>query len=277
MFVFDGDCFSDIKSVPESLLNAMLELPIHTQYLNAYQGKIALLESHYFSIMASLRRARVDVPMHFSLHFFQDQLETYNAVLGDHPNDQTLCIKFYRSQPPNKYKPITSLHFLLTVSETKWSTHESVPIVYKDHYIYANDNAKLFQTHELLRKQAEVFAFENGHDASLMLNHHKRLSESTLGAIFLIQGNLVKTPSLEEGVVATVSRNAIINFLKKEKIHSVEEGSLPLFALQQADELFFFSAQNGFTQVRSFRKKSYAKHQSSALKKAFLRDYRNQL
>ena len=71
--------------------------------------------------------------------------------------------------------------------------------LYKDHYIFANDYSNLFQTNASLRELGQVFAYENGFGAALLLNDHKRLVESTHGAVFLIQHEGIQTPALSEG------------------------------------------------------------------------------
>ena len=90
--------------------------------------------------------------------------------------------------------------------------------LYKDHFFFVNDYSNLFQNINHLRDLAKVFAYENGFGSALLINNHKRLVESTHGAVFLIQPDGIQTPSLSEGTTNTVLRAAFIEFLKKERI-----------------------------------------------------------
>ena len=42
--------------------------------LKIVQGKILFLEDHYFRLMASMRILRMEIPMDFTMEFFEEQL-----------------------------------------------------------------------------------------------------------------------------------------------------------------------------------------------------------
>ena len=133
MINFDGKCFSSFKAAPEALLNCLTSLPIHTHHLVAFKGKISLLEAHYFSIMAALRRFRVEIPMHFTLDFFQEQtdrLNDFNNSLAD-VQIQLLSLKFYRKKDPtDQAAAVTPICFLMQIDQTSWdSKHTGLDFV----------------------------------------------------------------------------------------------------------------------------------------------------
>ena len=262
MINIDGKCFSSFKAAPEAFLNCLTSLPIHTHHLVAFKGKISLLEAHYFSIMAALRRYRVEIPMQFTLDFFQEQTDRLNDFNEKINEIQLLSLKFYRTRELTDNSAVSPICFLMQMDESSWEAKTLELTLYKDHYIFANDYSNLFQTNNPLRELAKVFAYENGFGSALLINNHKRLVESTHGAVFLIQPDGIQTPSLSEGTTNTVLRAAFIEFLKKERKIEEVETEIAVFSIQQAQEVFLISSAYGFINIGQFRKKKFEKDKS---------------
>jgi branched-chain amino acid aminotransferase len=277
MINFNGKCFSGFQSVPEALLCHLTSLPILTHHLLAFQGKISLLEAHYFSIMAALRRSRVEIPMHYTLTFFQEQMDLLSEVNNSREAVQQLSLKFYRDQKPTFDTAITSLCFVMHTDPISLNHKDLDLTLYKDHYVFANEYSNLFQTNESLRKLGQVFAYENGFGAALLLNDHKRLAESTHGTVFLISEGKIQTPALAEGTVNSVLRKAFLDQLKKESEREVIETEIPIFSIQQAEEMFVLSSEYGWVQIRQFRKKKFEMDQSKSIQQKFLEYLSGQL
>ena len=272
MINFDGNCFSSPKAAPKELLSTLISLPIHTHDLIAFKGKISLLEAHYFSIMAALRRFRVAIPMHFTLDYFQEQTDRLNDFNNSLADVQKLSLKFYRKKDPTQAAAVTPICFLMQINQTSWDSCTLNLTLFKDHYIFANDYSNLVQTNASLRKLGQVFAYENGFGAALLINNHKRLVESTHGSVFLIQNENLQTPALSEGAVNTVLRSAFIDFLKKKRKIEGVETEIPVFSIQQAQEVFLISSTHGFVKISQFRKKRFETEKSESLAEQFL-DY----
>ena len=277
MINFNGNCFHSFKAAPEELLHKLTFLPIHTHHLIAFKGKITLLEAHYFSIMATLRRSRVDIPMQYTLEFFQEQLDLLNDFNSSHADFQQLSIKFYRKQNPTQDVKVTSICFLMQFEKVFWDGRTLEITLYKDHYIFANDYSNRFQTNESLRNLAKVFAYENGFGVALLLNDQKRLVESTNGSFFLIEQDIIQTPAISEGSIDDVFRKAFIDFLRNEMEFTLIETEIPMFSIQQAQEMFLISPIYGFVHISQFRKKKFEVKISNRLRDAFLTYLKNQL
>ena len=131
--------------------------------------------------------------------------------------------------------------------------------------VYSN----LFQTNEPLRKLAEVYAFENDFEACLLINNEKKIVESTRGAVFLIFDYKIYTPPLSSGVVNSVSREVLRDFINKNNSYEIIEADIPVFNLQRADEIFLFSFQHGLTKIIKFRRKVYSCEKSKTIEGLF--------
>jgi branched-subunit amino acid aminotransferase/4-amino-4-deoxychorismate lyase len=94
--------------------------------------------------------------------------------------------------------------------------------------------------------------------------------ESTHGAVFLFHEGKIQTPALNEGAFNAVLRRALIDFLNKESEWEVIETEIPIFSIQQAQEVFLISSDHGWIQINQFRKKKFEKLISESIYKKFL-------
>ena len=268
MINFDGTCYHKLSNVPYKLINYFSKLPIHTHHFIAFNRKLIQLEANYFSIMAALRRSRVIIPMKYTLEYFQDQAE---LIIDDNKAAKysLILIQFFRNNIPTKQVPISECSFYMQNLKVDWKNEAISLTLYKDHSVLAGVYSNLFQTNEPLRKLAEVFAFENDFEACLLINNEKKIVESTRGAVFLIFDNKIYTPPLSSGVVNSVSRELLIDFISKNNSYEIIEEEIPVFNLQRAEEIFLFSFQHGLTKIIKFRKKVFGFEKSKTIEGLF--------
>jgi len=72
MINFNGD-----SSAAENILTqnrAFLYGDAVFETLKIVQGKVLFLEDHYFRLMASMRILRMEIPMNFTMEYFEEQL-----------------------------------------------------------------------------------------------------------------------------------------------------------------------------------------------------------
>ena len=80
-------------------------------------------------------------------------------------------------------------------------------------------------------------ARSQGADEALMLNYRGELAEGSLTNVFIVAGEVVKTPSLETGILGGITREIVIG-LAKDKGIEVEETTILPDELLRADEVF---------------------------------------
>jgi branched-chain amino acid aminotransferase len=275
MINFEGTCYQKLSDVPNRFLEYFSELPIHTHHFLVFDKKIIELEANYFSIMAALRRSRVIIPMKYTLEYFQDQTEL--MIEKNKVGKYSLVVaQFYRNNNPTKLSPVCETSFWMQTLKVDWNMKTISLILYKDHTIMAGAYSNLFQTNEPLRKLAEIFAYENDFEACLIINNEKKIVESTRGAVFLIFDNKIYTPPLSSGVVNSVSRKVIIDFISNNNSYEIIEEDIPVFNLQRASEIFLFSFQYGLTKAFKFRKKVFSTEVSKTIEVLFFDRLRNQ-
>lgn len=84
---------------------------------------------------------------------------------------------------------------------------------------------------------AKVEAIQSGCLEALMLNHKGEVAECTGDNVFLVKRGVLKTPSLEAGILEGITRNAVIDLARAANI-PVQETALTRHDVYTADECF---------------------------------------
>ena len=224
-------------------------------------SKILFLEDHYFRLMASMRILRMEIPMDFTMEFFEEQVLT-TVTNNGFAQSSRARITAYRNDG-GFYLPTTNtISFLIHASplDNKDYLLESRPCevdLYKDFYISKQLLSTLKTTNKVLHVTASIYADENDLDNCILLNESKNVVEVLQGNIFMLQGNRLITPPVSEGCCNGVLRKQLLVLAKKiEGLEVIEEVISP-FDLQKADELFYTNVIKGIQSITKYRKKDF--------------------
>ncbi len=224
-------------------------------------SKVLFLEDHYFRLMASMRVVRMEIPMNFTMEYFEEQMVSL-AVNNDFSKSSRARITVFRNDG-GTYLPLTNtISFLVHVVGIEnilysFGQKEYEVDLYKDFYITKQLLSSIKTTNKILNITASIFAHENGLDNCLLLNDSKNVVEAIQGNLFMLMGNKLITPPVSEGCLNGVMRKQILEIAKKvEAIEVVEEAISP-FDLQKADELFVTNVIKGIQPITKYRKKDY--------------------
>ena len=260
MINFNGD-----SSTAENILTqnrAFLYGDAVFETLKIVQGKVLFLEDHYFRLMASMRILRMEIPMNFTMEYFEEQL--LSVVKSNGFEDATRArITIYRNDG-GYYLPTTNtISFLIHTSSLDnqayvWEEKTCEVDLYKDFYISKQLISTLKTTNKVIHVTASIYADENGFDNCILLNDSKNVVEVLQGNLFMLQGNKLITPPVAEGCINGIMRKQVLALAKKvEGLEVVEEVISP-FDLQKADELFFTNVIKGIQSITKYRKKEFA-------------------
>ena len=75
--------------------------------------------------------------------------------------------------------------------------------------------------------------------------------------MFLVKGNVIKTPPLEDGCLRGIIRKQLLTIIPQKKEYELQEVSISPFELQKADELFITNSIIGIQPITKYRKKTY--------------------
>jgi branched-chain amino acid aminotransferase len=219
--------------------------------------KVVFWEDHYFRLMASMRMLRMKIPMEFTLEFLEQEILKTVASQGS-ANTYRVRLNVFRKDG-GLYTPKTNkIDYTIEASESSYQTKESYSLdVYKDFYNYSGLLSTIKTNNRMLNTLASIFADENDLDNCILLNEKKGVVEVTNGNIFVIKGNVIKTPALSEGCIKGIVRNKVIEILSKNKDFTLEETSISPFEIQKADEVFITNAIIGVQPVTGYKKKVF--------------------
>ena len=234
------------------------------------RGQLYFIEDHYFRLMASMRMIRMEIPMSFTLDYFEKQLLDLIAMVGVDTVFKVKCT-VYRKEG-GLYTPSTNaIEFLMEAFEGDVSRKESYRIdVYKDHYVTSGLLSTLKSSNRLLNVLASIYAKENDFDTCVLVNEDKKIVETTNANIFLVKGKSIQTPKLLDGCIKGVARKKMIEILEQHPSYVIEEVSISPFDIQKADEVFVTNAIVGVQPVTNYRKKTYSTEIGLELASSFL-------
>lgn len=232
-------------------------------------AKVLFLEDHYFRLMSSMRIVRMEIPMTFTMEFFETQL-LLAAQAANCTESGRVRLTVFRSgggfylPQTNEVEWIASGIRLENKMYAIGKTPYEVDL-FKDFYVTRQLLSSIKSTNKLVNITGSIFAYENGLDNCLLLNDSKNVIEALNGNVFMLSGQKLVTPPVAEGCLNGVMRRQVLAIAKKiEGLEVVEEAISP-FDLQKADELFITNVISGIQPITQYRKKTYGVELASEL------------
>ncbi|WP_264559351.1 aminotransferase class IV [Flavobacterium sp. N2270] len=230
--------------------------------MKVVDGKILFLEDHYFRLMASMRICRMEIPMNFTMEYFESQVINLLKASTAVENDCRVRFSVYRSGDGFYLPKTNETEFLVTISKLEEamylinnSTYEVE--LFKDSYVTKQLLSTLKTNNKMVQITGSIFANENGYHNCLLLNDEKNVVEALQGNIFMFLNGELITPPLSDGCLNGIMRKQIIEIASKMEDLKVVEKSISPFDLQKADELFITNVIVGIQSVSKYRKKEF--------------------
>ncbi|MFK7833204.1 MAG: aminotransferase class IV [Winogradskyella sp.] len=232
--------------------------------LKVVNGHIFFWEDHYFRLMASMRILRMDIPMNFTMEFLESEiLRTLEA--NDLLNAASRVRLNVDRGEGGKYLPSNEAKVQFNISTephanpfyTIDADASYVVDLYKDYFMAPGLLSGLKSNNKAIQVIGSIYAKENDFDNCLVLNTNKSVIEALNGNLFLVKGDKIKTPPLEDGCLKGVMRKQILELLSKDVNVIIEEASISPFELQKSDELFVTNVIKGIVPITKYRKKEY--------------------
>ncbi len=229
--------------------------------LKIIDNKILFLEDHYFRLMASMRIVRMEIPMNFTMEYFEEQVINLATANGLQASARAR-ITFYRNEGGYYLPKQQSVSFLINCVAIENTIYSNVTRIYevdlyKDFYVAKQLLSSIKTTNKIINITGSIFANENGLDNCLILNNDKNVIEALNGNLFMVFESKLITPPISEGCLNGVMRKQILGLASKiEGLKVVEEPISP-FDLQKADELFITNVIFGVQSITKYRKKEF--------------------
>nr|WP_199001348.1 aminotransferase class IV [Flavobacterium sp. ASV13] len=237
--------------------------------LKIVNKKILFLEDHYFRLMASMRVVRMEIPMNFTMEYFEEQVLSLVDQKGISASARARITVFRNDG--GLYLPKTNdVSFLIhatSLENTSYvlNTAEYEVDLYKDFYVTKQLLSSIKTTNKMINVTGSIFAHENGLANCILVNDTKNVVEALQGNLFMIVGKKMITPPISEGCLNGIMRKQILALAKKLEGIEVHEEIISPFDLQKADELFLTNVITGIQPITKYRKKEFTNNWAQVL------------
>jgi branched-chain amino acid aminotransferase len=257
MINFNGEYFKESDTILTSGNRAFKYGDGLFETIKVLDAKIVFLEDHYFRLMASMRMLRMEISMNFTLEYFEKQI--IETVKKNDLKNARIRFSVFRNEG-GLYTPLqNSTKYLVEVNELKVSISNNYEVdLYKDFYISSGFLSTLKTTNRILNVMASIYAKENSLNNCILVNEKKHIVEATNGNIFLVKGNVIKTPALSEGAIKGIARKKIIEIVNSMQDFELVETEISPFELQKSDEVFITNAIIGIQPITKYRKTEFS-------------------
>ncbi|MFY7739657.1 MAG: aminotransferase class IV [Flavobacterium sp.] len=237
--------------------------------LKIVNNKILFIEDHYFRLMASMRIVRMQIPNNFTLEYLEEQVLNL-AKANNCENSARVRLTVFRNDGGFYLPQTRSVSFLIQVfplQDASYSFSDAMYEVdlYKDFYITKQLLSTIKTTNKMINITGSIFADENDLQNCLLLNNEKNVVEALNGNLFMLIGNQLITPSIEDGCLNGIMRKQVLQVARKIEDFEVLEQPISPFDLQKADELFITNVITGIQPITKYRKKEYKSDLSKVL------------
>jgi branched-chain amino acid aminotransferase len=262
MINFNGELLSEQQAKLSVFNRGLAYGDALFETLKTLNGKILFWEDHYFRLMASMRILRMEIPMAFTPEFLESQILELLPQQESNSNSYRVKFTVFRKEG-GFYAPLTNdVSYFITAQALdadlyllNSSTYKVE--LFKDFYVTPGLLSTLKTNNKVLNVLGSVYAKENKYQNCLLLNTNKNIVEALNGNLFLVKGNTIKTPPLEDGCLKGIMRKQVIEIIKKIPDYEFEETSISPFELQKADELFVTNVIQGLQPITAYRKKTF--------------------
>ena len=236
--------------------------------LKVVNSKVLFLEDHYFRLMASMRIVRMQIPYNFTLEYFEEQIIS-TATACNCANAARVRFTVYRNDGGYYLPQTREVSYVIQASAASalYSFSDAAYEVdlYKDFFISKQLLSTIKTTNKMISITGSIYAQENDLQNCLLLNNEKNVVEALNGNLFMLMGNKLITPPIDEGCLNGITRKKILELANKiEDIEVVQEAISP-FDLQKADELFITNIIIGIQPITQYRKKGYTTNLAAQL------------
>lgn len=227
-------------------------------------SKLIMAEECYFFLMASMRKMRMNIPLSYTLEFFQN-LFTENAVSKGVSNG-IINFLVYRNadEKPLQKSGISFWFDVAEINDVLQIQGDFEMDLIKEISVNTNLLSNI-RVHCPENVYAEIYAKENDLDDGILLNPNKRIARSIFGNLLFLEGDAIKIPKQSEGAYISPLMENFITFVHKSNLAKIEQAEMIAFESQKADEILMISDEKGIFTVSKIRNKTFGSERFSEM------------
>ncbi len=221
-------------------------------------SQLIMAEECYFFLMASMRKMRMNIPLSYTLEFFQELFS--EEVIGKGFSDGIISFLVYRNHGGKSLaKSEISFYFETEkFSDILEIQGENEMDLLKEINVNTNLLSNI-RTHCPENIYAEIYAQENDLNDIILLNPNKRIARSIFGNLLFLEGNVIKIPKQSEGAYISPFMENFVTFVHKKNLAEIQESEMIAFESQKAEEILMISDEKGIFSVTKIRNKTFGK------------------
>lgn len=221
-------------------------------------SKLIMDEECYFFLMASMRKMRLNIPLSYTLEFFQ-KLFTERIIEGQNLANGIINFMVFRNyDAPTLTKSSVSYYFdATTINDVLEINSRPLEL---DLIKEINVNCNLLsniRVHCPENIYAEIYAQENDLDDVILLNPNKRIARCVAGNLLFLDDGVIKIPKQTEGAYISPLMENFVTYLHKNKLADIQEEEIITFESQKAKEILMISDEKGIFSVKKIRNKTF--------------------
>lgn len=219
-------------------------------------GELIMAEECYFFLMASMRKMRMNIPLSYTLEFFQN-LFSQNVIEKGISNGiiQFLVYRNADENPLQKSEVAFSFDVVEmndVLSEQKEIGMDMIKEIHVNNNLLSN-----IRVHSPENIYAEIYARENDLDDVILLNPNKKVARSIYGNLLFLEGETIKIPKQTDGAYISPLMENFVTYVHKNNLAKIEEAEIIAFESQKAEEILMISDFKGIFAVKKIRNKEF--------------------
>ncbi|WP_333596819.1 aminotransferase class IV [Chryseobacterium flavum] len=229
-------------------------------------SRLIMDEECYFFLMASMRKMRMNIPLTYTLEFFQ-ALFRKDIIEGRGIQNGIINFQVFRNEDTgNLAKSSVSYFYEVTEIEDVLQVHHKPLELDLIKEINVNNNLlSNIRVHCPENIYGGIYAQENDLDDVILLNPNKRIARSTSGNLLFLEGDVIKVPKQSEGAYISPLMENFVTYLHKNNLADIQEHEIIAFESQKAEEILLISDEKGIFSVGKIRNKTFESHRFSDL------------
>jgi len=217
--------------------------------------QLILAEEVYFYLMASMRKMRMNIPLSYTLEFFQNLFQ--EKITESNAQNGIITFMAYRNSGDQPLQKSEVSYWFSSIEQDILDVHAPIEM---DLIKEINVNTNLLsniRVHCAENVYAEIYARENDLDDVILLNPNKRIARSIFGNLLFLEGKKLKVPKQTEGAYISPLMEHFITYIHKNNLAEVEPSEMIAFESQKAEEILMISDEKGIFPVKKIRNKTF--------------------
>lgn len=221
-------------------------------------GRLIMDEECYFFLMASMRKMRMNIPLSYTLEFFQNLFQK-DIIEGAGIQNGIINFQVFRNNDGATLAK-SSISYFYEVTEmddvlTVYHRPQELDLIKE---INVNNNLlSNIRVHCPENIYGGIYAQENDLDDVILLNPNKRIARTTSGNLLFLEGNVIKVPKQTEGAYISPLMENFVTFLHKNNLADIQEHEIIAFESQKAEEILMISDEKGIFSIGKIRNKTF--------------------